>query len=395
MNAMMTILRKLVRRATPLVLWLGLCTSAMATQCTGTVTFRLPALNANPYASAVGRPVSPWGTHNGSGVNCGQTGADLNGWHIGELSMTLPARVQTYTESGVVYDVFPTNLAGIGFVVGYRRYGAGSSSPTIPCDAVWRPLLAGPAPQATLPVRAREPCTVMGSRQNVMAGGTQSGGNARMINFTYTARVRFIRTGAVLESGSIDPVTFGSVCYHEYLNENSLAQGRTPFNLIQGSCLGAPGSIGGTVPAPAAPTCQIVGGLDRTIRMDAAWFGFYRGVGSTAVPTPFEIGISCRNTTRLTYRFEGQTDYLPSVLRNLGDSRPPDQGGGVAAQGIGVQLVDTASNPVNIGTTYAVTGNINAPLTLRFILRYMFIADARQMRAGDVTVRTTITVSYE
>jgi type 1 fimbria pilin len=364
----------------------------MATQCTGTVTFRLPALNANRYAAQVGAPISSWGTRNGSGVNCGQTSGDLIGWHLGELSMTMPARVRTYTESGVVYDVFPTNIAGIGYVVGYRRYGAGSAAPSIPCDGAWRPLLAGPAPEASLPFMPREPCTVMGTRQNAMGGGVQTGGSTRMINFMYTVRVRFIRTGADLGSGSIDAASFGSVCYHEYLNENSLAQGRPPFNLAQGTCMGAPASTGGTVPAPVAPTCQITGGLNRTIRMDAASLGSYRGVGSTAVPTPFQIRMSCRNTTRLTYRFDGQTEYLPSVLRNLGASQPS---GGAAAQGIGVQLLDAANNPVNIGTTYPVTGNVNMPLTLGFILRYMFIAEARQLRAGDVTVRTTITVNYE
>ena len=388
-------LRPTARWLLPLLLAGGACTQAGATQCTGSVTFRLPALNVSPYASEIGTPVSAWGTRSGSGVNCSETNTDLRGGHIGELSLALPSRVGTYTEGGVAYDVFPTNIAGIGFVIGYQRRGGASATASGHCGGAWMPMLAGPAPQASMPVMTGEPCAVMRGRQNLLAAGKQRGGSFQMINFSYTVRVRFIRTAARIGSGSINTGGFGTVCYREYLHMDSYGQGRPPFNRTQGHCSGTPFSDTGTVPVPAAPTCQFTNGLNRTITMATAWRNAYQGVGSTTTPTPFRLDVSCRHATRLTYRFDGQTVYLPSVLRNLGVSLPANQSLGVAAQGIGVQLMDAANNPVNMGTVYPVLGNINTPLTLHFALRYMFIAGPRQLRAGDVTVRATINVAYE
>ncbi len=371
-------------------------TQAMATRCMGVPAFPMPALNANLHAASIGTPISPWGTGNGAGVSCEERIPDYRGGHLGELYLDMPARVSTYTEDGVTHDVFPTNINGIGFVLGYQQRGAAGFNASGFCSQTWQATRAGAAPQAGVPLRINDPCSVINGRANVLSGGLGRGGAGALIHFSYSTRVRFIRTGSQIGAGSISAASLGHSCYREYTNDHDSSP-NPPFTLVQGHCNGASGSTGGAVTVPAAPTCTFTDGLNRNIRMNLATFNEYKGRGSTSVPTPLAFNVSCQNTTRLSYSFTGETESsLPSVLRNLGKNPNPSDSVGKAAQGIGVQLLNADSQPVNMGTTTAVTGNVNTPRPLRFTLRYYFLASKKQdLRAGDVTARVTINVNYE
>jgi type 1 fimbria pilin len=366
-----------------LMLLAGLATSApaRATMCTGLTTVTAPALDANLHAASVGAPVSAWSTKQGGGVVCGETASDRRGGHVGELYLSMDARVSTYAESGVTYDVFPTNVAGIGYVIGIQQRGSAGPNVTGTCSGTTYAALVGPAPAAPLPVYTNDPCTVIRGRANVVAGGSQVGGTGKNITFSYTLSLRFIKTASEIGSGAIAP-DFGTSCYREYVSGSSSAN--PPFSATQGHCNGPVGTTGGGgVVVPAAATCAFPSGLDRNVPLPATPVASFSGVGSTAGAQNFSIDVNCDNTSRLQYGFRGTTEGLPSVLKPAAGS---------TATGVGVQLLDAAGTPLAIGSDYDVSGDINAPVKLMFSARYYQTSST--VTPGPLTAVTSLTVTY-
>jgi type 1 fimbria pilin len=365
------------------ILLAGLTTShhARATLCTGLTTVNPPPLDANLYTAPVGSPVSAWGMRQGSGVSCGESLSDLRGGHVGELYLSMDARVSTYTESSVTYDVFPTNVTGIGYVIGFQQRGSAGPNASGTCSGTTYSAKAGPGPAAPLPVTTNDPCTVIRGRANALSGGSQVGGSSQNINFSYTLNLRFIKTASVIGSGAVTP-DFGTSCYREYVNGTTSAN--PPFNSIQGHCNGPIGSGGGEIIVPAAATCTFPSGLDRNVPLPATPVSSLSGVGSTAAAQNFSIDVSCDNTTQLQYTFRGTTDGIPSVLKLAAGS---------TAAGVGVQLLNAAGTPVTIGTPYDVTGDVNAPVKLVFSVRYY--QTLTTITPGALSAVTSLTVTYQ
>jgi type 1 fimbria pilin len=355
---------------------------ARATMCTGLVTATPPQLNADLYIAPVGAPVSAWGIRQGSGVLCGESSADRRGGHVGELYLSMDGRVSTYIESGVTYDVFPTNVDGLGYVIGFQQRGAAGPNATGTCSGTTYAAKAGAGPAAPLPVTTNDPCTVIRGRTNALAGGSQVGGTGKNIDFSYTLSLRFIKTATAIGSGAITP-DFGTSCYREYVSAGGSAN--PPFSSTQGHCNGPIGNGGGGgVLVPAAATCAFPTGLDRNVLLPAKPVSSLSGVGSTSAAQNFSIDVDCDNTTRLQYTFRGMTDGQPSVLKLAAGS---------TATGVGVQLLDAAGAPVVIGSAYDATGNLNAPLKLMFSARYY--QTLPKVTPGSLTAVTSLTVTYQ
>jgi type 1 fimbria pilin len=335
------------------------------------------------YTAPVGSPVSAWGRAQGSNVRCGQFGSDKQSGHIGELYLSMAARVNTYTESGVVYDVFPTNVAGIGYAIGFQQRGSRSTTASGVCSATTYAAQAGVAPAAALPVTTNEPCTAIQGRSNAVSAGSANGGSGSDINFSYTVNIRFIKTASAIGSGTIAR-TFGDTCYREYLSASFNPV--PPFTTIQASsrCFNQIYANGSGTVVPAGPTCAFPSGLDRNVPLPDAPVLSLASAGGTGVTRNFSIDIDCDKATRLQYTFQGTTDGIPSVLKLAAGS---------TAAGVGVQLLDAAGNPISIGTVYEVSGDVNAPVNLVFGVRYYKISTF--VTPGTLSAVTSLTVTYQ
>lgn len=369
------------------------CGKALAqspARCNGVLSYSLPRLNANMHAAAVGAPISPWAVKNGGGVSCHTTVFGYRAAHLGELFLSMPGRVATYAEDGVTYDVFPTNVTGIGFVLGYQPRGERSRNPGNFCTQTWRSARGGEGPGAPT-LRTNSPCEAIGTRDNVVSMG-QAGG-MEYINFSYSMRVRFIRTGATLGSGSISTASLGRSCYREFSNRGADLRPPLPYTQISG-CTGASGSDSGPVVVPAAATCTIATAhLNRSIPLLPTRVRDFNGKGTTTVPTPVAFRVTCQNAARLSYSFTGEMAdaAYPSVLNNRAL-------GVRSATGIGIQILDADNNnaPVALGASRQVTGTINTTRDLNFVLRYFSLEDQPIfMKPGVVEAQATINLTFQ
>ncbi|SDC00559.1 Pilin (type 1 fimbria component protein) [Cupriavidus sp. YR651] len=367
--------------------------AAQGVRCTSNPSFALPSLNANMFSAAIGTPISPWAEKHAGGVQCRVTVLAFRDAHLGMLYLNMPGSVATYRERGVTYDVFPTNVSGIGYVLGYQQRGGNSAAASGFCSPAWRPARAG-QPEIREDIRVPEPCRVFGRDSNVLSGGREIG--QTYINFSYSVRVRFIRIAGSLGSGSIQASSLGSSCYREYGNRGP----QFSFNQEVYTSFGRDGcfasgiSDSGPVRVPAAPTCTLATAhRNRTIAMQETRVRDFTRKGDTTVPTPVAFRFTCQNATRLSYSFTGELAdaTIPSVLRNRAL-------GVRAATGIGIQLVDAdnGDTPVTLNASTQVTGSVNTTRDLNFKLRYFSLEDRPiDMKPGVVEAQATITLTFQ
>lgn len=363
--------------------------SAAQINCSGSWQVNVPNIDsATLAATPVGGFITPWAPsalHSSSSAGCKGTLAGLYREASANFYyLTAPAKVSQIVDGGVTYDVFATNLSGIGYVMGFTN----SCAP-----GVYQALKEGAPPAPVAPITAPSPCGAAPSFNVVDLGYYNSlvlgGGVVQPIQLNL--QVRFVKLSATPATGALTG-NLASLCLYTYGNGQDAVA--LPFDNAIPNTVGCGASL--TVGASVLPiTCDFgANGLNRTVTLPTVSASALNGATQTAGATPFSLYINCTNAVKVTYTFFDQLDPLNgvAVLTNPpGVFNTPTS----TAGGVKVRLTDrTLGAPVTIGADRTVP-NPGGPNTLPFIAEYYRGGAAGTVTPGSVNAVAQIIVNYQ
>lgn len=330
------------------VVTIGICTAPPPLSLT------FPALEFDGGADGptIGQPIgSGWGavTTNPTFFN---GGADC----LISTGITLPmvtgAQLSgiTYTEGGLTYPIFGTNVPGIGIIIGIKATSAANYTP------VTRPITYF-YPNST-------PSRGMGISLH-----------AKLI---VTGRL----TTGVYPIASQDLVRV-------YANGPAGSNTATKDSIL---------TLNATTVTIKARTCEMVGAASRSVPLLPVSKNLFSGVGTTAgAPADFSLTTRCGDGVKL---YATMTDG--SDAGNTGNTLKPAEG--TTASGVGVQIVRDGL-PISFGPDSSASGNINqwyigtansgGSEVFTIPLKARYVQTETNMVAGAVKARATVTFSYQ
>ena len=142
-----------------------------------------------------------------------------------------------------------------------------------------------------------------------------------------------------------------------------------------------------------APSCQVaVGSRNQTVNLGQEFRNRFRGVGSTTASKDFQVVVNCQaspngieNMVSLTMDATPDASSAPGVLGI-------DTGTGTAT-GVGIQVLDSAGQPVAFGQPRQLGQSKDGDYVVPFKARYYQVAGA--VGGGQANGRATVTLSYK
>lgn len=196
-------------------------------------------------------------------------------------------------------------------------------------------------------------------------GCCEIGAGNRLLNGVVT--LQLVKTGAVANGAQLPAGTIARWLYEQVFGTASLQ------NFVLG------GAVRFTTAACQVNTSAIA------VTLPTISSASLPAVDSTAGNTSFRIGLNCGSGATLKVSFSttapvaGKTGVIAS-------------GGGATAAGVGVQIVDSASNPVVFGTAAPVGVTPNGTMNLEYRARYYRTGT---VTTGTVNATASFTLSYD
>ncbi|HIE0125141.1 fimbrial protein [Stenotrophomonas maltophilia] len=183
-----------------------------------------------------------------------------------------------------------------------------------------------------------------------------------------------VKTAARVGNGPLDPVPFARA--------DSGAGPSQPYMVLQ---------IGDI--RILAPSCQVaVGSRNQTVNLGQEFRNRFRGVGSATASKDFQVVVNCQaspngieNMVSLTMDATPDASSTPGVLGI-------DTGTGTAT-GVGIQVLDSAGQPVAFGQPRQLGQSKDGDYVVPFKARYYQVAGA--VGGGQANGRATVTLSYK
>lgn len=181
----------------------------------------------------------------------------------------------------------------------------------------------------------------------------------------------------------------------------SLDAGQYSTAYFDGSGQGAPyitSTLAANIITILTPTCSVdPGSAYQKVLLDKVPAGTFKGRGSTAAETPFNIKLNCVKGVGIVKMIE-----LAFIGTNDGNTRPAE---GVlkqtlttstAAKNVGIQVINnhnSANTPIPLGGTIDVGLSKDGQYVLPFIARY-FQTTATKVTPGPVAATMTFMIQY-
>jgi len=204
---------------------------------------------------------------------------------------------------------------------------------------------------------------------------TVSSGNASWAaSQRWAVQFSLVKTATRVGNGPLDPVPFARA--------DSGAGASQPYMVLQ---------IGDI--RILAPSCQVaVGSRNQTVNLGQEFRNRFRGVGSTTAGKDFQVVVNCQaspngieNMVSLTMDATPDASSTPGVLGI-------DTGTGTAS-GVGIQVLDSAGQPVAFGQPKQLGQSKDGDYVVPFKARYYQVASA--VGGGQANGRATVTLSYK
>jgi major type 1 subunit fimbrin (pilin) len=361
-------------QCTALVLMASLSLSVRATNCSiPAPVLTIPATLTVNDDAPVGSLIGAW-SYTTMNINCYKdTIYEWHAFHRLYTSLPLVSGV-TALDGGVTYNVYQTGTAGVGIAIGFQNVDKGNAWETVTTD------------------QATNAYTV--ARNQVRFVDMLSNGAGGAYNTAAQFKVAFVKTEGVRNSfntGGLTVVNYYPVWYYRNSPGGSLALDTSrlvyaniqispvQFNVTPPACTVTSGTANLVVPLPAAAVSDFVG-----------------GVGSTAKPTSFTIGLmNCNKHPLVTLSLAGtaDTDYsgaaISGVLKVTSTS----------ATGVGIQLLNNmtgnpAAFPLNKATYLGTVSGAGKADTFTIPMVARYFQTKTKMTAGLVTASATINLTY-
>ncbi|MEJ1140984.1 fimbrial protein [Stenotrophomonas sp. CCNWLW162] len=237
-------------------------------------------------------------------------------------------------------DVFSTNVPGIGYRLSL-------------VDSGWTSTL------------------FPGSRTIVIGPGSQAG---RFAQWNWMFQLEIIKTADRVGNGPVSSVPVGRI-----------QQGADATKRLVMAQIGDIRIL--------APSCQVaVGSRNQTVNLGQEFRNRFRGVGSTTASKDFQVVVNCQaspngieNMVSLTMDATPDASSTPGVLGI-------DTGTGTAS-GVGIQVLDSAGQPVAFGQPKQLGQSKDGDYVVPFKARYYQVASA--VGGGQANGRATVTLSYK
>ena len=262
----------------------------------------------------------------------------------------------TYSDGTTTYPVYPTGVAGIGYVMGLRDNNA----------TQW--------------VAIKPP-----NAQTYPAPGTGTGVQTSTLG--WWVRVLFVATGQ-LKSGAY-PLPSKRLARVWGANSSKVQTSPNAYLVFDGSTINV-----------TAKGCDLTSTQDMAVELPAVNVAQFGSVGSSpAASASFDVSLSCQS---------GVAVYATMTDANAPGSRGTALalGGASTASGVGVRLFRNGlSTPLAFGPDSSAIGNVNQWLvgggtsasattySIPFIARYVQLASS--VSPGSVEAAATITLSYQ
>jgi len=135
--------------------------------------------------------------------------------------------------------------------------------------------------------------------------------------------------------------------------------------------------------------CTVESPTDVTVTM-GSWFSTeFKGPGTTTSKIAIPLTLDCSAGARVTALITGD-----AALSQPGTINVVSRGSGTAATGVGVQLVDGNSTPLNINTSFVVANSATGGTFLpNWYARYIQTDDT--VEAGMADAIAVLTLSYQ
>lgn len=324
----------------------------------GSLSFVLPSGSYSiPRDTPVGTRITPW---TGVQRNYPQvwtcTPVPDNTTYAGPAFIsTLPSSGLTYSEGGMSFPVFQTNLNGVGLIIGAnsRIYTASGYQ--------WSDAYFGVANGAGV-----------SNTSWASAGTIANSGTA--YDFGAGLSLAFVKTG---------PITAGAISMSGAIAKVGMADRpiASPIAVANITVTGNPtfAEIGCTTP-------------NVVVNMGTHSITEFSGVGSTSSSVPFSINLnSCPSgITKVQYEVDAVTTVLDSTNSVVALSS------GSTAAGVGVQLLDDSGTPMPLGRLVTFSGystaggNFGIPLKARY-----YQVPGSPVLAGSANSVMTFTMNYQ
>lgn len=256
--------------------------------------------------------------------------------------------VSTYTEEGVTYSVFATNVPSIGIIIGIKALSATNYTP-VTSLTLFPP---NPVPSRGMGIAVYT--------KFIVIGRLTSG----VYHIAEQPLIRVYANGSEANS----PTDFSELIFKA------------------------------TTITITAKTCQMSGGTTRNVPLLPVGKSQFSGVGTSAgAGYNFSLTTICNSGVKLYATMTDGTD--PANTGNI-----LTMGSGASASGVGVQILRN-DTPISFGPDSSASGNTNQwyigtagsmdnePFTIPLKARY--IQTAPTMVAGSVKARATVTFSYQ
>ncbi|CAI1542504.1 F17e-G fimbrial adhesin precursor [Serratia fonticola] len=255
---------------------------------------------------------------------------------------------QTYTEGGVTYPVYRTNIANIGLILGIKATSAANYVPIVFPATYFYPV---PTPSQNMGISVQAKLIVIG----------------RLTSGVYPIEAQSLFS--VYANGQGDKAADGGELI---LNASTV-----------------------TI---KASTCQMVGGTSQSVPLLPVGKTQFSGEGSSAgAPADFKLTTLCGSGVKL---YATMTDG--SDPGNTGNILKPAEG--TTASGVSVQILRDGL-PISFGPDSSASGNTNqwyigtansgGSEVFTIPLKARYVQTEANMVAGAVKARTTVTFSYQ
>lgn len=197
-------------------------------------------------------------------------------------------------------------------------------------------------------------------------------------------KVEVVKTALVTGSGEVTPGQYTLFGYEDRISPSSiiLTTRLNPQSLVI-----------------VSSSCRMVGGNQQQVNLRSIDMSQLRGVGSSAGQQPFTLQLQCQGSSgtetavgvKMTWDGEiaENTTLSGGVLKNL-DNRP------IAAQGIGIQVLDSYQQPLAFRQAYSVaTLNDQASQSIILPFHVRYYQYAAEVSPGLVEALMTFNINYE
>lgn len=135
--------------------------------------------------------------------------------------------------------------------------------------------------------------------------------------------------------------------------------------------------------------CTVSSSTSVTVSMGDWYATDFTGMGSTTSKQPIPIVLNCAAKAKIIATIQADSSDAQNGEINVTSS-----GGGTAATGIGVQLVDAANNPLLLNSSFIITNSApGGSYSFDWYARY--IQTSTPISAGPANAVAVLTLSYQ